>query len=145
MRIKKKQIEEAVLGAGVQQQTTNVPPVGDINNSTEALKNLEKEVKDLAKTTDENPPIFMKKVSENSFDPNYGRSEDLEYLAATREKLMNDYNEWLSTPEGIEYMKNMDSQNQGMNTQDNPTDDLPFTEGVKNRKVIKTIKVKDLK
>jgi hypothetical protein len=81
---------------------------------------------------------FMSKVSENSGDY-------IDYLSTTREKLMNDYNEWLNTPEGIAYMEKIHSNSQPTQPEENPTDDLPFESFKDKRKVIKTIKLKDLK
>jgi hypothetical protein len=146
MKIKKKQIEEAVLGAGVQQSQTPTMSPEDTRQAIEGAKELEKAYDKLGASIP-----FMSKVSENSGDY-------IDYLSTTREKLMNDYNEWLSTPEGIAYMDELlntpegiaymektHSNSQPTQPEDNPTDDLPFESFKDKRKVIKTIKLKDLK
>jgi hypothetical protein len=137
MKIKKKQIEEAVLGAGVQQSQTPTMSPEDTRQAIEGAKELEKAYDKLGASIP-----FMSKVSENSGDY-------IDYLSTTREKLMNDYNEYLSTPEGIAYMETymekIHSNSQPTQPEENPTDDLPFESFKDKRKVIKTIKLKDLK
>jgi hypothetical protein len=133
MKIKKKQIEEAVLGAGVQQSQTPTMSPEDTRQAIEGAKELENAYDKLGASIP-----FMSKVSENSGDY-------IDYLSTTREKLMNDYNEWLNTPEGIAYMEKIHSNLQPTQPEENPTDDLPFESFKDNRKVIKTIKLKDLK
>jgi hypothetical protein len=133
MKIKKKQIEEAVLGAGVQQSQTPTMSPEDTRQAIEGAKELEKAYDKLGASIP-----FMSKVSENSGDY-------IDYLSTTREKLMNDYNEWLNTPEGIAYMEKIHSNSQPTQPEENPTDDLPFESFKDKRKVIKTIKLKDLK
>jgi hypothetical protein len=56
-------------------------------------------------------------------------SDYIDHMADTEEKNRQDYDEWLNSPEGQEYMKSLESLN----------------ESIKSRKVIKTIKVKDIK
>jgi hypothetical protein len=137
MKIKKKQIEEAVLGSGVQQSQTPTMSPEDTRQAIEGAKELEKAYDKLGASIP-----FMSKVSENSGDY-------IDYLSTTREKLMNDYNEYLSTPEGIAYMETymekIHSNSQPTQPEENPTDDLPFESFKDKRKVIKTIKLKDLK
>jgi hypothetical protein len=140
MRIQKKQIEEAILG--ISQQT---PSSEEVNNTTSAINNMNDALKKAGKTADENPMPFMKKVDENNFDPNYGRDEDMEYMAWKNNEVRDAFHEWLvTTPEGQAYTREL--ENQSNQPEVNPTDDLPFGESVKNnRKVLKTIKVKNLK
>jgi hypothetical protein len=56
-------------------------------------------------------------------------SDYIDYMSDKNEKNKQDYDEWLNSPEGQEYMKSLDSLN----------------ESIKAKKVIKTIKVKDIK
>lgn len=56
-------------------------------------------------------------------------SDYIDYMSDKDEKNRQDYDEWLNSPEGQEYMKGLGSLN----------------ESIKGRKVIKTIKVKDIK
>lgn len=56
-------------------------------------------------------------------------SDYIDYKSDEYEKNKQDYDEWLNSPEGQEYMKSLDSIN----------------ESIKGRKVVKTIKVKDIK
>lgn len=152
MRIKKKQIEEAILGAGQQQQASSTtqgkaPSQEDIAN-LDAFSRKVKEVNDEIK----NNPIgaFVNPVGEN-FDPNYGRAEDIEYQAdlqqqmeLIKQEIMKQQDDFLNSPKGIEYMQNI-LKNRANQPKDNPTDDLPFESFKDKRKVIKTIKLKDLK
>lgn len=145
MRIKKKQIEEAILGAGQQQQASSTtqgkaPSQEDIAN-LDAFSIKVKEVNDEIK----NSPIgaFVNPVGEN-VDPNYGGAERIELEAWKNDEIRNAFHEWLvSTPEGQAYTREL--ENQPNQPEDNPTDDLPFESFKDKRKVIKTIKLKDLK
>ncbi len=138
MRLKKKNIMEMVNG------NQNLPDSNKISDVTNKVKELSAEV-DKVNTQFKDMP-FISKVDENigGFDPNYGSAEDLEYLASRKQQMIDAYAEWLNSPEGEEYIKKMDAENQNMDqSNDEP---LPFAEGVKHKKkVIKTIKVKDIK
>jgi len=163
MRIQKKQIIEAVANSTNNTSNTtstnnsnttstqnndtkqvNLPKPEDVEKSEKAVDKLNKKVDDINDTLTNGPmSALFKKI--NEFDePNYGMSDDLEYLSSTHEKLMSDYNDWLGTPDGIEYMKKMNSELSG--NEGNHNDALPFNETFKSKKrIIKTIKVKDLK
>lgn len=148
MRIKKISILEAAANAVV--NTSNTTDVNQQNDKSKLVKpedieKSEKAVKDLNAEVDKiNKDIrdgemgaFLKGdgLSENNH-PGTGEdfgdlgSSDIENLADRDDRNREDYNDWLNTPEGQDYMSKLGS----------------IDESVKNkRKVIKTIKVKDLK
>lgn len=145
MKIKKSQIEEAILGAGEQPQTPTMSPE-DIRRGIEGAKELEKAYGELGSSIP-----FFSEVSENTFDRNYGRDEDIEYQAdlqqqmeLIKQEIMKQQDDFLNSPKGIEYMQNI-LKNRANQPEDNPTDDLPFESVKNNRKVLKTIKLKNLK
>ena len=140
MRIQKKQIEEAILG--ISQQT---PSSEEVNNTTSAINNMDDALRKAGETARENPMPFITMVDENNFDPNYGGNEYMEYMAWKNNEVRDAFHEWLvTTPEGQAYAREL--ENQTNHQEVDPTDDLPFGESVKNnRKVLKTIKVKNLK
>ncbi len=143
MKIKKSQIEEAILGAG-QQQGQNTPSSQEVKDTTSAINDMANAIKKAGETADENPIPFMEKLDENNFDPNYGRSEDIEYHAWQDKEIRDAFHEWLvSTPQGQAYAEKISQQT--TKPEDNPTDDLPFESVKNNRKVLKTIKLKNLK
>jgi hypothetical protein len=70
------------------------------------------------------PPKTQMEGDVDDFSADY-----IDYMADKDEQNKQDYDEWLNSPEGQEYMKTLDSLN----------------ESIKRKKVIKTIKVKDIK
>jgi hypothetical protein len=148
MRIKKISILEAAANAVV--NTSNTTDVNqqndksklvkpeDIEKSKKALEDLDKKVAKTNKDIKDGPMgAFLKGdgLSENNH-PGTGEdfgdlgSSDIENLADRDDRNREDYNDWLNSPEGQDYMTKLGS----------------IDESVKNkRKVIKTIKVKDLK
>ena len=147
MRIKKKQIEEVVNTSNTTGRNTKNKALGQTPSDSD-IKRVEKYKKEYQETVDlvkNNELPFIEKVSENTFDPNYGKSGDLELHAWQDEEIRNAFHEWLvSTPEGQAYAEKL-SQPQINQPENNPTDDLPFESFKDKRTVIKTIKVKDLK
>lgn len=140
MKIKKKQIEEAILGTGQQQpqQGQNTLSSQEVKDTTSAINDMTNAIKKAGEAADKNPPLFMRKIDENSGD--YA-----EYLAWKDDEVRNAFHEWLvGTPEGQAYAKKY-LENQPDQPEDNPTDDLPFESVKNNRKVLKTIKLKNLK
>ena len=134
MRIKKSQIEEAISN----NNKTDLPSAESINQATKALDSFRNEFEKLNDTMDKDGLPFTKKVNENSGD--YA-----EYLAWKDDEVRNAFHEWLvGTPEGQEYAKKY-LENQQDQPEDSPTDDLPFESVKNNRKVLKTIKLKNLK
>jgi hypothetical protein len=146
MRIKKLSILEAAANATVT-NTSNTTDVNqqknkstlikpeDIEKSKKALEDLEKKEEKINKDIKDGPMGAFLKVSENN-NPGTGEdfgdlgSSDIENLADRDEKNKKDYNDWLNSVGGQDYMDNL----------------LSIDEATKNkRKVIKTIKVKDLK
>lgn len=144
MRIKKRKIVEGIVAS----KALNNNATPNNNNSADTLPNsnelnkVSNELNDIKQRMSELP--FFKEVNENG-EPNYGKSDDLDYLSSIREKLMNDYNDWLNSPEGVDYMNNLYSETPS-DSYEKTYDDLPFGESFKStKKVIRTIKVKDLK
>jgi len=203
MRIKKRSIQEAASTSNSTATNTSnttsvnqsnskqqLPNAEDIKKSTEAIKSLNKEVD---KTNDDikNGPMnaFLKGgegLTENNY-PGTGEdfgdlgSSDIEHLADKNAANMADYEGWLNTPEGKQYMANLHNQNisnvtdfngeqtdveagesgyeQDLQNRKDLDDWMNSPEGQdwmnninslqesfkSKRKVIKTIKVKDLK
>lgn len=153
MRIKKRSILEAAnnnaptntsntTGSNQQntQQTNNqkLPNPEDIKNAKTAIQDLDKEV-DKTNNDIKNGPMsaFLKGDDlTETMEPGTGEdfgdlgSSDIEYMADKHDANMADYEGWLNTPEGQDWMNNMDSLDESFKSK---------------RKVIKTIKVKDLK
>jgi len=129
MRIKKKQIMEVAAQVAGQADTSNttsgnkVPNQNDLNKMKQGIQDLEKEIQD-------GPLMAFMKVSENNpGDVDDFNADAIDAMADREEQNRRDYDEWLQSPEGQEYMNSMDSLN----------------ESIGGRKIIKTIKVKDLK
>jgi hypothetical protein len=128
MRIKKRQIIEA---AQIDTSKTSTPQSQKPTDSQE-IEKLRTSVQDLEKEIEDSPLMAFMKVSENtSGDIDDFTSDAMDAMADKSEKNRQDYDEWLQTPEGQEYIKSLESLQESIN--------------LKNRKVIKTIKVKDLK
>jgi hypothetical protein len=202
MRIKKRSIQEAANTSNSTATNTSNTTSGNQSNgkqqlpnpevikkSTDAIKSLNKEVD---KTNDDikNGPMsaFLTggDLTENNY-PGTGEdfgdlgSSDIEYLADKNVENMADYEGWLNTPEGKQYMANLHNQNtsnvtdfngeqtdveagesgyeQDLQNRKDLDDWMNSPEGQdwmnnmnslqesfkSKRKVIKTIKVKDLK
>ena len=200
MIIKKKSILEAAANtnnttstdtsnttSGKQQSNQTLPKPEDVEKSKKAVKDLNTEVDKINKEVKDGPMgAFLKGggLSENNY-PGTGEDfgdlgpSDIEHLSDRDAENTADYEAWLNTPEGRQYMANLhnnnpsndfsgekvdfeageygyenDGQNQAdlqnwMNSDDGRDwmDNIhSLEESVKNkRKVIKTIKVKDLK
>lgn len=131
MRIKKRQIIEAADTSSTTGQQTAKPETQSTN--PDEIQKVTDAVKELDKEMEKNPiTAFMTKVDENtSGDADDFSADYIDYMADKSEKNRQDYDEWLQTPEGQEYIKSLESLQESIN--------------LKNRKVIKTIKVKDLK
>lgn len=133
MRIKKKQIIEADMGNTSSttapqnsNQQTQVTNPDEIKKATSDIEDFNEKVKDSEISA------FITKVSENASDDVDDFSADyIDYKADREEQNRQDYDEWLQSPEGQEYINSLESLQESIN--------------LKNRKVIKTIKVKDLK
>lgn len=128
MRIKVKQIKEAI-------DTSSTSSPQDKNAQTqstspEEIKKVTDAVKELDKEMEESPLMAFMKMTENTpGDTDDFTSDAIDAMADREEKNRQDYNEWLQSPEGQEYIKSFDLLN----------------ESISGRKIIKTIKVKDLK
>jgi hypothetical protein len=126
MRIKKKQILEAAAQVDTSNTSKNsgIPNQGDMDKAKKNIQDLEKEIED-------GPLMAFMKVSENNMpgDVDDFTSDAIDAMADRDEQNRRDYDEWLQSPEGQEYIKSLDSLN----------------ESISGRKIIKTIKVKDLK
>lgn len=127
MRIKKKQILEV---AQVDTSNTTTDSNNGIPNNTDIL-NAKKNIEDLEQEIEDGPLMAFMKVSENNTpgDVDDFTSDAIDAMADRDEQNRRDYDEWLQSPEGQEYIKSLDSLN----------------ESISGRKTIKTIKVKDLK
>lgn len=151
MIIKKKSILEAVASANStapvdtsnttssnQQTNQTLPKPEDVEKSKKAVEDLNTEVNKINKDVKDGPMgVFLKgdDLTENNTPgtgEDYGDlgSSDIEHLADVDTQNKADYDEWLNTPEGQDWMKNMGSLEESAKSK---------------RKVIKTIKVKDLK
>ena len=127
MRLKKRQIQEMVANQTSQPQNANLPSKDELDSATNAIKDFTNAVSDLP---------FISNVDEND-DPTFN-SDYIDYLADKDTQNQADYDEWLQSLEGMEFM------NKKYSNTSNDTDLIP--ESTKNnRKVIKTIKVKDIK
>ncbi len=126
MRIKKKQIIEAAqVDTSNTNKNSDIPNQNDMDKAKKKIQDLEKEIKD-------GPLMAFIKVSENtSGDIGDFASDAMDAMADKSEKNRQDYDLWLQTPKGQEYINSLESLQESIN--------------LKNRKVIKTIKVKDLK
>jgi hypothetical protein len=131
MRIKKKQIIEAADTSSTTGQQTAKPETQSTN--PEEIEKVTNAVKELGKEMEKNPiTAFLTKLDENtSGDIDDFTSDAMDAMADKSEKNREDYDLWLQTPKGQEYIKSLESLQESIN--------------LKNKKVIKTIKVKDLK
>ena len=135
MRIKKRQITEAAATntSSTTGQQTAKPETQSTN--PEEIKKVTDAVKELGKEMEKNPiTAFMTntELDENtSGDIDDFTSDAMDAMADKSEKNREDYDLWLQTPKGQEYIKSLESLQESIN--------------LKNKKVIKTIKVKDLK
>jgi hypothetical protein len=199
MRIKKNTILEAAANAVANTNTSNttttntsnttntqnnntnksnLPKPEEIEKSKKAVEDLEKKVGEINNKVKDGPMGAFLKGGDALTENDYPGGEDfgdighsdIEYLSDRSEKNRADYDEWLASPEGQEYIKNTTNQNnQSFGTgedfgdiptgrdievdADNYLDQQDFLndlnqldESIKRkRKVIKTIKVKDLK
>jgi len=131
MRIKKKQIMEMVAQnntsntSNTNQPTNNpqLPNKDEIAKTKQAVEDLNSEI------ANSELSAFMSISENNPGDMSTFAADAIDAAADRDEQNKRDYDEWLQSPEGQEYIKNMDSIN----------------ESISGRKIIKTIKVKDLK